>query len=78
MEEDKKTQQKLIRDVEELKKQIWLLTLKIRNLRESTKQIRKEIASPRQAEAIQVIPMRSKKYNSAGDAVFMDKSRKQP
>ncbi len=34
---------KVEKDIEELKKQIWLLTLKVKNLRESTNKMKRDI-----------------------------------
>ena len=44
---------KMERDIEELKKQIWLLTLKIRNLKETTTKLKRAI-SLSETEALSV------------------------
>ncbi len=44
---------KMERDIEELKKQIWLLTLKIRNLKETTSKLKRAI-NHSESEALSV------------------------
>ena len=39
----KDSRNKVERDIEEIKKQIWLLTLKVKNLRESTNKMKRDI-----------------------------------
>jgi uncharacterized membrane protein len=36
---------KLQKDIEEIKKQIWLLTLRVKNLKDSTKKMKREFLS---------------------------------
>ena len=43
---------KIQKDIEELKKQIWLLTLKIKNLRESTNKIKRLLNTTELPQAV--------------------------
>jgi peptidoglycan hydrolase CwlO-like protein len=57
---------KIQKDIEELKKQIWLLTLKIKNLRESTNKIKRLLNSTELPQAVgeESLPRGSKSGNN--------------
>lgn len=57
---------KIQKDIEELKKQIWLLTLKIKNLRESTNKIKRLLNTTELPQAVgeESLPSGSKSGNN--------------
>ncbi len=57
---------KIQKDIEELKKQIWLLTLKVKNLRDSTNKIKRVLNSNEMPQAVgeESLPRDSKSRNN--------------
>ena len=65
---------KIQKDIEELKKQIWLLTLKVKNLRDSTNKIKRVLNSSEMPQAVgeESLPRGSKSVNNLNQPKNLD------